>query len=175
MRQADPIIGLSQKRIFIHHYLLSSALAVRDSNFRLDPSPKRSNVMAMKRARQMKLPSSVDDDHSRHSSLREKVIEHLFIGELLRALWCERVRNVELLRAEVDAAGYDLAIECNGIFRHIQLKSGHSGMKRRKVDLNVALQTKPSACVIWLMFNEKTLRLEKFCGSGAGRENAFRN
>ena len=39
------------------------------------------------------------------SSLREKLLEHLFVGELLRTLWRRGARRVELLRAEVDAGG----------------------------------------------------------------------
>ena len=46
-----------------------------------------------------------------HSSAREKVLEHLFVGELLRCLWRRGIRNMEVLRAEVDMGGYDLVVE----------------------------------------------------------------
>ncbi len=44
-------------------------------------------------------------DHFLHSSLREKVIEHLFVGEVLKALWRSGNRDFEVLRAEVDRGG----------------------------------------------------------------------
>ena len=56
--------------------------------------------------------------NSRDSSSREKLIEHLFIGELLRSLWQLKLRGVEILRAETDAAGYDLVIECRANTAH---------------------------------------------------------
>ncbi len=61
-----------------------------------------------------------DESHFRHSSLREKVLEHLFVGDLLRCLWRKGARDIELLRAEVDAGGFDLVLDCNGVQRHIQ-------------------------------------------------------
>jgi hypothetical protein len=39
------------------------------------------------------------------SSLREKVLEHLFVGELLPYLWRSRRTDIEALRAEVDFRG----------------------------------------------------------------------
>jgi hypothetical protein len=46
-----------------------------------------------------------DTTHFLYSSLREKVLEHLFVGDVLRCLWRRGARDIELLRAEVDAAG----------------------------------------------------------------------
>jgi hypothetical protein len=63
--------------------------------------------------------------HSEHSSYREKLLEHLFIGEVQRYLWCQDVTTAELLRPDVDSGGYDLVIACNTVIRHIQLKSSH--------------------------------------------------
>ena len=57
----------------------------------------------------------LNDSQFLHSSLREKVLEHLFVGDLLRCLWRLGRRDIELLRAEVDYAGYDLVLECNGL------------------------------------------------------------
>jgi len=50
-------------------------------------------------------PALSDDSQFLHSSLREKVLEHLFVGDLLRCLWRPGRRDIELLRAEVDYAG----------------------------------------------------------------------
>ena len=51
-----------------------------------------------------------DTAHFLDSALREKVIEHLFVGDLLRCLWCQGSRDIEILRAEVDRAGYDITV-----------------------------------------------------------------
>ncbi len=52
--------------------------------------------------------------HYAESSAREKLVEHVFLGELLRGLWRRNVRDLEILRPEVDSGGYDLALECRG-------------------------------------------------------------
>lgn len=96
------------------------------------------------------------------SSRLENVLEHLFIGELLRCLWGQGHRDVEILRAEVDAFGYDLVVETGGVLRHIQLKASHREGKRANVDIGLALAEKPSGCVIWLVYDPVTLSLGPF-------------
>lgn len=89
------------------------------------------------------------DQHSTHSTLRERVVEHVFVGEALRALWRWNVVNVEVLRSEFDAHGYDLVLARKRIVRHIQFKTG---TPKRPADVSVskALADKPSGCVIWI-------------------------
>lgn len=108
--------------------------------------------------------------HSTESSLREKIIEHLFVGELLRCLWCKGVHDVEVLRAEVDRNGYDLVLESRGIVRHVQLKSSHRRAKTAALNIHINLQAKPSACVIWIQFDPQTMELGPYLwfGSKAG-------
>lgn len=107
-------------------------------------------------------------DITAHSTgAREKLIEHLFVGELLRHLWLQGMRDVEVLRSEVDSGGFDLVLECKGILRHIQLKTSHSAAKTNSVDINVALAQKPSGCVVWLFFDEATMRFSSFRWFGA--------
>jgi hypothetical protein len=77
--------------------------------------------------------SLVDSSHFLQSSLREKVLEHVFVGELLQCLWRARRRDVEVLRAETDASGYDLVLECNDVLRHVQFKSSHNNALTRNV------------------------------------------
>lgn len=100
------------------------------------------------------------------SSLREKLIEHVFMGELLRRLWQRGERDVEVLRAEVDRGGYDLVLECNHVLRHVQFKSSHSDAKTSEVSVNLNLAAKPSGCVIWVLFNPSTLLLGPFLWFG---------
>src|SRR5437870_3529612 len=108
-----------------------------------------------------------DTAHFLYSSLREKVLEHLFVGDVLRCLWRRGARDIELLRAEVDAAGYELVIECHGVQRHIQLKSSHRGAATRQVHVNTRLISKPSGCVIWVIFDAESMQLGPFYWFGA--------
>src|SRR5437773_3721312 len=77
--------------------------------------------------------------HSQDSSLREQALGHLFLGELLAEMWRSNQRDIEVLRAEVDRAGYDLVLESNGFVRHIQLKSSFIGSKVRNVSVSTKL------------------------------------
>ena len=45
--------------------------------------------------------------HSEQSSYREKLIEHLFIGELLKLSWTNGDCQLEVGKPEVDNSGYD--------------------------------------------------------------------
>ncbi len=111
------------------------------------------------------------DKHFLKSSFREKLVEHLFIGELLKLSWLEDSCSLEVAKPEVDNQGYDLIAEENGIIRHIQLKAAHLNAKVAKQTVHVALASKPSGCVVWVYFNEETLQLGPFLffGGPAGR------
>jgi hypothetical protein len=100
------------------------------------------------------------------SSLREKLIEHVFVGELLRVLWRRGARDIEVLRPEVDRGGYDLVLECNRVLRHVQFKSSHGGARTSEVALNLKLAARPSGCAIWVLFDQKTLELGPFLWFG---------
>lgn len=103
--------------------------------------------------------------HNHRSSYRECVLEHLFVGELLRELW-KRGTAAEILKPQVDDAGYDLVIEAAGHMRHIQLKSSFIGSKTANQKINRALALKPAGCVIWILFNEKNLDFCSFLWFG---------
>ena len=49
-----------------------------------------------------------------YSTLREHIVEHVFLGDLLRALWNRGDRDIEVLRPEVDARGYDVVLSSGG-------------------------------------------------------------
>lgn len=87
--------------------------------------------------------------HSLHSTLRERIVEHVFVGEALRALWRRGIVDVEVLRSEFDAHGYDLVMGRGSIVRHIQFKTGVR-KKPAPVSVGRSLSTKPSGCVIWI-------------------------
>ena len=109
--------------------------------------------------------------HFEHSSFREKLIEHLFIGEMLKLSWLKGDCQLEVMKPEVDNAGCDVVLELNNVIRHIQLKASKLGGKASRQNINTRLATKPSGCVIWIVFDEDTLKLCSFYfyGSEAGQ------
>lgn len=109
-------------------------------------------------------------EHSANSSYREKLIEHLFIGELLKISWATGNCQLEIGKPEVDNAGYDIIAEANGIIRHIQLKTSHLGSRTANQKVHIKLAGKPSGCVVWIYFNQTTLALGPyyFLGSQEG-------
>ena len=109
---------------------------------------------------------ALDTDHSSQSSTREKVLEHLFVGDLLRCLWRKKMRDVEVLRAEVDRGGYDVVVEYAKILRHIQLKSSYDKARTQEVGINTNLAGKPSGCIVWIQFDAETMQLGPFLWFG---------
>lgn len=108
--------------------------------------------------------------HTEHSSYREKLIEHLFIGELLKISWFEGDCDLEVAKPEVDNSGYDVILEAKSIVRHVQLKASYLGAKTSSQKLNIKLGEKPSGCILWIQFDEDTLELGPFFyfGNDAG-------
>ncbi|MBN1546227.1 MAG: hypothetical protein JW902_06175 [Syntrophaceae bacterium] len=100
--------------------------------------------------------------HYLKSSFREKLIEHLFIGELLKTSWSHADYSLEVSKPEVDASGYDIIAESNGFIRHIQLKGSYTGASTITQKVHSALCKKPSGCVIWIHFDPSTLKLGPF-------------
>jgi hypothetical protein len=91
---------------------------------------------------------ATDDRHFTHSTLRERIVEHVFVGDVLRTLWRRGVTDVEILRPEFDAHGYDVVMSRGAIVRHVQLKTKTTTGKSIKVSIGRALAEKPSGCVI---------------------------
>ena len=104
-----------------------------------------------------------EDRHFTHSTLRERIVEHVFVGDVLRTLWRRGVTDVEILRPEFDAHGYDVVMSRGPIVRHVQLKTQAAG----KVSVGRALAEKPSGCVVWIGLNKETLELGPFMWFGA--------
>lgn len=110
--------------------------------------------------------------HSEQSSLREKLIEHLFIGEILKHAWQSQIFDIEVLKSEVDNGGYDVVLESNGIIRHIQLKTSAHGAKTAQQKLHLRLADKPAGCCIWIYFDPKSLTLGPFLYFGGESANS---
>lgn len=68
----------------------------------------------------------------------------------MQRLWQLGVTNVEVLRAEFDASGYDLVMCCGDVMRHMQFKASLVDGKRAEVAVNERLAQAPSGCVVWL-------------------------
>ena len=86
-----------------------------------------------------KVVKTIDERQFRSSSHREKVVEHVFLGELLRHLWVAQIAGVQVLKPEVDASGYDLVLSLGKVIRHVQLKTSmHDGKTQRTADPRVA-------------------------------------
>ncbi|MCE3028633.1 hypothetical protein [Salinicola sp. DM10] len=102
------------------------------------------------------------DYHSTHSSYRERLIEHLFIGKLLKHAWLVRGRQLEIARPEVDNSGYDLIAEERTLVRHLQLKASKLDARTARQSVHTALGSKPSGAVVWILFDADTLALGPF-------------
>ena len=92
-------------------------------------------------------------------------------SELLKLSWLHHECSLEVSKPEVDNAGYDLIVEAHGVVRHIQLKTSVSTGSAANQKVHVRLEGKPSGCVLWIYFDEKTLELGpyRFFGDSAGK------
>jgi hypothetical protein len=88
----------------------------------------------------------------RESKTVEKLMEHIFLAEILQECWFRRRQVVEVLRAEVDAAGYDLVLEAGGVIRHVQLKASRKGARTARQTINSKLQDREGGCVVWVFY-----------------------
>ena len=99
-------------------------------------------------------PADEPSPHFIHTILRERIVEHLFVGECLRRLWQRGVTDVEVLRSEFDAGGYDLVMSRGKVVRHIQLKTLTDGGKAGGVSIGLKLGNTPCGCVIWIVISK---------------------
>lgn len=107
----------------------------------------------------MRNTSALDPDAFRRSSYLERVLEFAFLGELLRQLWNDGVRDVEVLRPDIDAWGYDIVLTRGKVIRHLQLKASTRSGRTRSVTISGALQDKPGGCVVWMRYDPASLEL----------------
>uniref|UniRef100_UPI003A94006F hypothetical protein n=1 Tax=Cobetia marina TaxID=28258 RepID=UPI003A94006F len=112
-------------------------------------------------------PKDEMSKHTENSTYREKLIEHLFVGELLKKSWIHDRCDLEVAKPEVDNSGYDIILEAHGVIRHVQLKTSYLGSKTAKQNLHMRLAAKQSGCVLWIYFDQETLALGPFLFFGA--------
>ena len=113
------------------------------------------------------------NQHFTHSTLRERVVEHVFVGEALRTLWRRGVFHVEVRRLDSMRTA-TTSSWCTGRTnaRHIQFKTG-TGKRPGEVSVGQALATKASGCVIWIHVNDD-LEQRRISGSAGYLVNRCR-
>jgi hypothetical protein len=80
-------------------------------------------------------------------------MEHIFLSEVLQEFWFKRRQVVEVLRAEVDAAGYDVVLKVGHKTRHIQLKASRQGGQTSQQTINRKLASREGGCVVWIAYD----------------------
>lgn len=108
-------------------------------------APAKPHALAARRARQL----------THQSSMREKVFEHIFLGQLGAELLARGVEYSEL-HSTVDWDGFDVLLEAGSIQRHTQLKVMRRGGARADLTVNTRLAMRPSGCVVWLTYDPAT-------------------
>jgi hypothetical protein len=91
---------------------------------------------------------------STESTFRERAIEHLFMGQLLKYFWKKNETNIEILRSEFDRGGYDVVVSKGNASRFIQFKTSIIGGKAKSVNVNASLMNKPNGCIVWIIVDE---------------------
>jgi hypothetical protein len=100
--------------------------------------------------------------NSYQSVFREKLLEHLLLGELLKISWKTGKADMEISFPAIDRGGHDVLIEANGVSRHIQLKASALTGKTVVQKVHHGLSQKPSGCVVWVLFDPDTLAIGPF-------------
>jgi hypothetical protein len=103
---------------------------------------------------------STQDTHQ--SVFRERLLEHLLIGELLKYSWLRCGATLEVSQPSIDRSGHDVVLEANGITRHVQLKASRIVTAASSQKVHVGLASKPSGCVVWVRFDPQDMRLDSF-------------
>jgi len=100
--------------------------------------------------------------HIHQSVYRERLLEHLLIGDLLRYSWLYAGATLEVSQPSIDRSGHDVVLEANGVTRHVQLKSSSRDAKTANQNVHLGLLAKPSGCVIWTRFDAGSMTLGPF-------------
>ena len=95
------------------------------------------------------------------SGAREKILEHRLVSDLAE-LMMRRGVEMDVMRGEFDAHGHDVVFEAAGVLRHVQLKAMVAGGKRRNVNVNVRLRSRPSGCIAWMVYDPATLKVIEY-------------
>ncbi len=116
------------------------------------------------------LSDCIDVTTAALSVAREKIFEHRLVSDLAE-LMMRRGVGLDVMHGEFDAHGHDVVFEAAGFIRHVQLKVMVAGGKRRDVNVNVRLRSRPSGCVVWMVYDPITLQVVEYrwFGDGPGK------
>jgi hypothetical protein len=81
-------------------------------------------------------------NRSKNSHAFENMMEHVFLGELLRHMWFDRHEIVEVAKAQVDSWGYDVVLTTDSTTRYVQLKTSVPA------DVHMRLAHRDGGCVV---------------------------
>lgn len=110
---------------------------------------------------------------SYQSVYREKLLEHLLIGELLKYSWLNHDASLEVSQPAIDRSGHDIVLEANGVTRHVQLKTSSTIAKTGRQNVHLGLAEKPSGCVVWVRFDPASMALGPFLFFGSAPGTAL--
>lgn len=95
-------------------------------------------------------------------------VKHQFIGDILRSLWVGKARDFNVIEAEIDCDGYDVAIRAGEKTRHIQLKFSLSGGKMAEQKINGSLPDLAGGCVVWIVLDADKMTPSNYLWLGKG-------
>jgi hypothetical protein len=81
-------------------------------------------------------------------------------------MWCRNHVNVDVLKPEVDAAGYDVVFSHGRVMRHVQIKASLMGGASAEQQISGDLAIHQSPCVVWAIV-DNSLRFQHFYWYGA--------
>ena len=98
------------------------------------------------------------------------MLEHRFLAEVCSELWRRQCFDFSVARGEVDDGGFDLIFEVGDLIRHVQLKAKHIEGRAARYAIQTALARKPSACVVVMVHDARTLEIDhyRFLGGAPG-------
>lgn len=100
---------------------------------------------------------------SEHSLYFESYFTHTLLQHLmLELLMAEHPRKMTILKAEVDSEGYDLVLACGQSVRYVQLKTLGRSISPVNYSVKASLAELPGGCVLWLCFDQDTLKVTHF-------------
>lgn len=124
----------------------------------------------MKSAMKNTSPDPMNNDvtlDTHQSVYRERLLEHLLVGDLLKYSWLHAGAKLEVSQPSIDRSGHDVVLEANGVTRHVQLKSSSHAATTPAQKVHLGLANKSSGCVIWTRFDRATMDLGPFLFFGA--------
>jgi hypothetical protein len=152
-----------------HHRIFAGYLVIRKIDTRTEYETwMPSHVFEDLYLREEPVSASVDETKEKmsldtHQSVyRERMLEHLLIGDLLKHSWLHSNANLEVSQPSIDRSGHDVVLEANGVTRHIQLKASSLTATTSVQKVHIGLQKKPSGCVVWMKFDPENLALGPF-------------